>query len=343
MVMRRGIVQVGVAPTGIGQDWLDATTSARDWTLVGVVDARPEHLRAAAEKLRLPPERLFNSIAEAAAAVDFDACVIVTPSPSHAALCGQALDAGKHVIVEKPFTTNLASARELADRADALGLRLVVDQNYRYMTVVSTLRRVLREGIAGTPLFAQTTFDCSWPGRPYQLDMDDTMLLEMAIHHFDMMRDLFDADALMASGRTWKPAHSRYAGDTVVSCHFTFANGVEAAYHGSLESPGLTTPWPGIWRIDCTEGALHLANLGNGYGVYRSQAPDNIVPIPVTVADGDPGEPSLHGVLRDLAAALDQGRRPCTDARDNLRTLTMAFAVAQASLMGRTIDLTYDA
>ncbi len=340
--MQKGIVQVGVAPSGIGLDWLDATTTSPDWTLVGVVDAQPAHLRAAGEKLHLPPERLFNSIAAAAAGVEFDACVLVTPSPSHAALCDEALDAGKHVIVEKPFTTDLAAAHALADRADALGLRLVVDQNYRYMTVVATLRRALRERLVGAPSFAQTTFDCSWPGRPYQLDMDDTMLLEMAIHHFDMMRDLFDADAATASGHTWRPVGSRYSGDTVVSCSFTFANGVEAAYHGSLASPGLTTPWPGVWRIDCTEGALHLADLGEGYGVYRSHAPDTITLIPAVADDGDPAESSLRAVLRDLAAALDEGRRPRTDARDNLRTLAMAFAVAESSRRGRPVDLMGD-
>jgi len=330
---------VGVAPSGIGLDWLDAVMTSPHWTLKGVVDARPAHLQAAAERLGLPHARLFKTIAEAAAAVEFDACVLVTPSPSHAALCAEALDAGKHIIVEKPFTTDLAAARALVDRADALGLFLVVDQNYRYMIVVATLRRALRERLVGTPLFAQTTFDCSWPGRPYQLDMDDTMLLEMAIHHFDMMRDLFEAEVTTASGRTWRPAGSRYSGDTVVSCRFTFAGGVEAAYHGSLESRGATTPWPGLWRIDCTAGALHLADLGAGYGVYRSHAPDDVALVPANAADGDPGESSLCAVLRDMAVALDDGRRPRTNARDNLRTLAMAFAVAESSRTGFTVDL----
>jgi len=73
------------------------------------------------------------------------------PSPLHGALCEQALEAGKHVIVEKPFTTDFAQARALSARADQRGLRLMVDQNYRYMTEMGTLRRAVRERMAGPP------------------------------------------------------------------------------------------------------------------------------------------------------------------------------------------------
>ena len=109
--MRRRIVQVGVAPSGIGLDWLHAIAQAPDWTLAGIVDTQPAHLQSAADRVGLSAERCFSTIGAAAAAVDFDACVLVVPSPLHAALCGQALDARKHVIVEKPFTVDMVDAR----------------------------------------------------------------------------------------------------------------------------------------------------------------------------------------------------------------------------------------
>lgn len=340
--MRRRIVQVGVAPSGIGLDWLRAIAQAPDWTLAGIVDTRPDHLQTAAERLDLSPDLCFTTIDAAASTLDFDACVLVVPSPLHGALCGQALDARKHVIVEKPFTVDFGEAQGLADRAEQAGLCLVVDQNYRYMTELGTLRRAIHDRVAGSPAFMGVTFDCLWPGRPYQWSMSDTMLLEMAVHHFDAMRYVLAAEPRTVSGQTWRPPWTRYHGDTVVSCRFDFDDGTHVAYQGSLESPGRRTPWPGVWRVECAEGALHLADLGDGYGVYRSREPDaieRIAPLPV---DGRSQEPSLLGTLQEVALALDEGRRPQSDARDNLRTLAMAVAVGQSSREGRIIDLVRD-
>jgi len=340
--MQRRIVQVGVAPSGIGLDWLRAIAEAPDWTLAGIVDTEPAHLRDTAARVGLPAECCFASIGEAAAALDFDACVLVLPSPLHGALCGQALDAGKHIIVEKPFTVDFEEARALAARATREGLYLIVDQNYRYMTEIGTLRRAIRDRVVGAPSFAQVTFDCLWPGRPYQWAMADTMLLEMAIHHFDTMRYVLAAEPRTASGQTWRPPWSVYQSDTVVSCRFDFDNGTRVAYHGSLESPGRSTPWPGVWRVECAEGALHLADPGAGYGVYLSHAPDTVERIAPIANDGWGQESSLLGTLGALSMALDEGQRPQSDARDNLRTLAMACAAARSSRDGRTVDLALD-
>jgi len=340
--MQRRIVQVGVAPSGIGLDWLRAITEAPDWTLAGIVDTEPAHLRDTAARVGLPAECCFTSIGEAAAALDFDACVLVAPSPLHGALCGQALDAGKHVIVEKPFTVDFEEARALATRAAREGRYLIVDQNYRYMTEIGTLRRAIRDRVVGAPSFIRVTFDCHWPGRPYQWAMADTMLLEMAVHHFDALRDVLAAEPRTASGQTWRPPWTVYQGDTVVSCRFDFDDGTRVAYHGSLESPGRITPWPGVWRVECAEGALHLADLGAGYGVYLSRAPDTVERIAPIASDGWGQGSSLLGTLGALSAALDEGRRPWSDARDNLRTLAMSFAVARSSRDGRVVDLARD-
>jgi len=165
--MRRHIVQVGVAPSGIGLDWLHAIAQAPDWTLAGIVDTQPAHLQSAAGRVGLSAERCFSTIGAAASAVDFDACVLVVPSPLHAALCGQALDARKHVIVEKPFTVDMADARDLAARAEQKDLYLVVDQNYRYMSEMGTLRRAIHDRVAGAHK-ATPAIICAhlpWPSR----------------------------------------------------------------------------------------------------------------------------------------------------------------------------------
>jgi predicted dehydrogenase len=168
--------------------------------------------------------------------------------------------------------------------------------------------------------------------------MADTMLFEMAIHHFDALRFVLAREPQVVVGQTWRPSWTRYPGDTWVSCTFTFDDAVRAAYYGSLEAPGRRDPWQGVWRVECERGALHLGEFGAGYGLYRSRSLDTVE---LLEAFGVPPEPgaAIAGTLAEFAASLRQGRRPQSDARDNLRSLAMAFAVSRASAEGRPVDL----
>jgi predicted dehydrogenase len=332
------IVQVGVAPDGIGSRWLSSIQEADDWQLAGVVEVVPEHCRQAAARAGLAPEQCCTSVEQAARLLEFDAVVIVAPSPLHGDLCAQALQAGKHVIVEKPFTLDFEQARTIAALAERRNLRLMVDQNYRYMPDLQALSRSVREEVAGRPGFIALSFSCDWPPRTYQSGMANAVLLEMAIHHFDALRFVLGVDAQTAFGLTWRPSWTRYQGDTCVSCSFTFTNDVRAAYCGSLEAAGTPAPWQGIWRVECERGALHLADLGSGYGLYLSHAAATTELLQPLGSPADPGA-AIPGTLAEFAAALRQGRRPQSDGRDNLRTLAMAFAVSRSSAQGRVVDL----
>ena len=73
----------------------------------------------------------FASLEDALAAVEADAVVITSPVATHVPLALMALDAGKHVLVEKPLANTVEEARRAAVRAEELGLILQVSQNYR--------------------------------------------------------------------------------------------------------------------------------------------------------------------------------------------------------------------
>ncbi len=332
------IVQVGVASTGIGVAWLSILQKAPDWELAGVVDVVPENRALALERANLSPDRGFGSIGEAAQAIDFDAVVIVAPSPLHGDLAIQALQAGKHVLVEKPFTIDFAQARAVVALAEERNLRVAVDQNYRYLRDMMALRRAVQAQVAGRPGFVLVTFNYDWSPRTYQAGMADTMLLEMAVHHLDALRFVLGSDAASVVGRSWRPPWTRYTGDTWVNAAFTFPHGLQVLYNGSLEAPGARDPWQGIWRIDCERGALHLADLGKGFGLYLSRSPESIEVLESFGTPPDPGS-GIPGRLHEFAMALREGRRPEGDGQDNLATLAMAFGLSQASREGRSIDL----
>jgi predicted dehydrogenase len=90
---------------------------------------------------------------------DIDLVVIATPNAQHHPLAKAALTAGKHVVVDKPFTLDATQARELADLAQRQKRVLSVYQNRRFDSDFLTLRDVLASGELGRPVYFESHFD----------------------------------------------------------------------------------------------------------------------------------------------------------------------------------------
>jgi predicted dehydrogenase len=87
---------------------------------------------------------------------DIDALIVATPVHTHYSLARQALDAGKHVLVEKPFVTDPAQADELVARARRGGLVLMVGHTFEYTAAVNRLRDMVARGDIGDVLYARS-------------------------------------------------------------------------------------------------------------------------------------------------------------------------------------------
>jgi predicted dehydrogenase len=91
-----------------------------------------------------------------------DAVHVLTPNALHHPICRAALQAGKHVLCEKPFTVSLGQARELVDLAAETGLANCIQHNLRYYPVVQQMRRMIEAGDLGEILIAQGTYSQDW-------------------------------------------------------------------------------------------------------------------------------------------------------------------------------------
>lgn len=99
---------------------------------------------------RYPAVRAVADLESTGVLDEVDAVVIATPPKSHTELVTRYLEAGKHVMVEKPVATSTADAISLADLADRSGLVLMTDHTYCYTPVVEELRRLYADGAFGT-------------------------------------------------------------------------------------------------------------------------------------------------------------------------------------------------
>jgi predicted dehydrogenase len=119
-----------------------------------VASSQPEQVQT-----RLPAVTVVASAREAATHPDVDLVVIATPNETHAPLAEAALRAGKHVVVDKPFTVTLAEARALCTLARERGRLLSVFHNRRWDSDFLALRALLAEGALGRVTHVESRFD----------------------------------------------------------------------------------------------------------------------------------------------------------------------------------------
>lgn len=130
--------------------------------LAVIGSSRPE------EEVRrtVPGARVIADPEAACRAEGIDLVVIATPNTSHAPLARAALAAGKHVVVDKPFTVSLTEARQVADAAERAGRLLSVFQNRRFDSDFLTVQAALAEGRLGRLVEFESRIDRYRPEVP---------------------------------------------------------------------------------------------------------------------------------------------------------------------------------
>lgn len=134
-------------------------TVCPDLELVAVVERRQEK-----SKEKYPGVSIFRSLEALLEADAADLIVIVTPNEFHFSQAKMALEAGKHVVVDKPVTIHSREAKELKQIAEEKGLVLSVFQNRRWDGDIRTIQKILAEGLLGRVVHFESHFDRFRPG-----------------------------------------------------------------------------------------------------------------------------------------------------------------------------------
>ena len=143
---------VVVAGTGFGCFTHVRALRAAGFDVLAVVGRDPGKTAARAEMFGVP--RALTSWADALALPGVDACTVATPPHTHASLVDAALEAGKHVLCEKPFSRDAGEARRLLQRANDAGVVHLLGTEFRYDTGQALLARAVRDGLIGVPKLA---------------------------------------------------------------------------------------------------------------------------------------------------------------------------------------------
>lgn len=331
------VIQFGLG--GWGRNWVEEVTRATPGVEpVAWVEIDPATRARAIAELELPPERVFGSPDEALGAVAADAALLAVPLAAHAAMCRYALEAGLHVLVEKPFAETLAEAAELAALARRCRRVLMVNQNYRWFPAPRLARALLRKGAIGTLTAGYVDFHFLFGTGYRYFSLDEPLLSDMAIHHFDGMRFVLGDEPVEVSCQSWSEPQTPFKGRPAALATIRFAQGALVSYRGSWISRGPTTPYGGHWRLDGTAGTIEFTFRGafeereklDRLTLYRPGAPPEPGRLPEMPAK------DRKGALLAFARWIDDGAPPegASTAEDNLKSLALMFGAIRSARAG---------
>lgn len=337
------ILQVGMG--GWGRSWAEELLKYPDLShTVGYVDVEPEMLRLLRRDVGIAEAFCFASLQEALVATDAEAVLVTTALPGHAPVAIEALEAGLHVLVEKPIAPTIADARRMIEAAEKSGRTLMVSQNYRFYPAAQAAARLVREQVLGPVGSVSVQFrkygNTADPAKHPHYRIAQPLLLDMSIHHFDLMRFVLGAEPVSVSCVTSNPPWSRFAEPAAGVAAVRLGDGVTVAYEGSWVSSGPPTLWGGEWRIECELGSIEwtgrddLTQDSERVRIRRlgKKEPEEVELAPLEKFD-------RPGSLQEFRDAILEGRSPATSGEANLGTLALTLATIEASVTGRPQDV----
>lgn len=259
--------------------------------------------------------------------------VDLTPHPAERlAMIRTALEAGKHVLSQKPFVLDLDVGAELADLADAKGVVLAVNQNGRWAPHFAWIREALRAGFVGDlqSCHQSVHWDHSWIGGTAFEDISDLIFYDFAIHWFDFLASLI-GDRAREVYATCSAAVGQSVRPPMLAQALIAFDGGQAAL---------------LFDAATRHGALDETLVTGAKGTLTSRGPDlNDQQVALTTAAGV-ARPTLQGTwfkegfigtMGAVLKAVEDGAPPLNNARDNLSALALAFAAIASARRGTAV------
>jgi predicted dehydrogenase len=333
------MIRIGVIGYGYwGPNIVRNLRSLERCRLTAVCDQSPAALKRVTQAY--PDLSVTTRPSELLASPEIDAIAVVTPAGTHFQLAKAALENGKHVFIEKPFTSTAHEAEELIELAERKNLRIMVDHTFLFTGAVRKIRQLIEEGVLGDLYYYDSTrinlglfqHDVSvvWDLAPHDLSIMDFLIQEKP-------------DAVIATGE----AHLNGLVDIAFITIYFPRNTIAHLNVNWLSPVKVRTTLIGgekkmlVWNDLEADEKLKLYDKGvqvsNGQGLYD---------LLVSYRAGDMWAPrveqaeALRVELDYFIDCVTKGETPFNDGAAGLRVVKMLEAIDQSLKQnGRAIEL----
>ena len=246
------LLLVGFGPRG--KIWAKAIIKNSKTKLVGICDINKDL------KYQNPKNIIFfNELDNALSYLKPDAVILSTPPFNRMQDLKVCAKFKLPILVEKPLTTNIEEAKRQIHFMNRHKLLLFVGLNFRYLPTTLSKIKLLNSGKVGKPNFAKFVYERWRDGKlarlnKYPLHMKHPMLWEQSIHHFDLIRFIYNSNVKKVFATTSNPPWSMYKHDTNVNAILELQNGIIVNYIGNWQSNCKSLNFE--WRTDCSKGIV---------------------------------------------------------------------------------------
>jgi predicted dehydrogenase len=264
------------------------------------------------------------SYGELVADPDIEAVYVPLPNGLHAEWTIRALEAGKHVLCEKPFAANEDEARQMAEAADRSGLVLMEAFHYRYHPLAERLIDIVHGGEIGEVRSVRTWMCFPLPrfgDIRYDYSLAGGAMMDAGCYALHLLRVLGPGEPTVTEARA--ALHSPTV-DRAMTVHLSYPDGAVARMDASMWSHRLLHVSA---RVVGSRGDLSVLNYAAPHIYHR-----------VRLRSGGrtrrfkvPGEPTYTCQLRAFAAAMGHGAPTLTPPADSIATMALIDASYQAA------------
>ncbi|MET0480787.1 MAG: Gfo/Idh/MocA family oxidoreductase [Mycetocola sp.] len=254
-----------LGPGGIAQAFANDLV-LNGLTVQAVGSRRADAAAAFAEKYGIP--NVHGSYEDLVADPEVDVIYVATPHPFHAAQALMALEAGKHVLVEKPFTLNAPEAEAVTARARELGLVVLEAMWTRFLPHMVRIREILAEGTLGELRSVIADHTQSLPSDPAHrinaLELGGGALLDLGIYPISFASAVLGTPAQVTASATFRDTGA----DASVGTIFTYSGDQIATTLSASNAHG-----PNVASVIGSEGRIDIDSVwysASSFTVYNN-------------------------------------------------------------------------
>ena len=285
--------------------------------LVAICDVNAERVKALANQFGV---KAYTNSSRMLKNEAIEALSVCTWSTSLAREALKALNAGKHVLVEKPMATNVKQAERLVDAAEANGLHLTVGFLMRFIPGLQYIREAVGGKMLGKLVCVTAKRVSQWPERIG----DVGVVKDTAIHDVDVMRFVSGEDPIAVYAKTGSMRHKKF--EDYAQIMLTYEDGKTAF----IESNWLTPYKTRTLTVTGSEAIMRLDYITQE--LWIDDAEESLQP-------RFPWQEPLKVELRHFADCISTKKKPVITAADGVKALQIAEAALVSSMKNKAVKL----
>lgn len=355
-------LRAGIIGLGIGAAHAKGYSGQHGADLVALCDLDETRLRDFSKQYPVSPANMYTDYHQMLAEANLDIVSVCLPNAMHAEATIAALEAGAHVLCEKPMAPSVLQARQMLEVSKRTGKKIMIAYNYRYRADAQWIRRLIKSGQLGQIYHVHATWrrETGIPGRGWfgiKEMSGGGALIDLGVHVLDMTMWLLDfpmvktvsGDTHMVFGQRGLKTWGRRPGQVVETAFDVDDGAVGFVRFGDGSNMVLEATWAehrqpqdDLIRVELqgVEGTvvLNIANYRkeDTLRLYKEIEGEPCTIVPTIRWDGPLGHEAL---IIDLLSALRNDEPMPTDGSQGLMAVHVLEAMYRSSHEGREIEL----